>query len=77
MNNLDDFIPKLKPCPFCGGEADLVKGVEPRSFHPQAKEYYIVQCNNCNLMFGFDLDYGGIFWDEKSAIEAWNNRSEE
>ena len=53
---------KLKPCPFCGGEARL--------WHP--KEYGItlgsVKCNSC----GASTE---SFTDDDSAIEAWNTRS--
>lgn len=68
---------ELKPCPFCGGEAEIQVG-EYRSF----VDGYAVRCGNCSLTFGA---YGRIgetyFWTccyetEAEAIEAWNTRSE-
>lgn len=54
---------KLKPCPFCGGEAFAhMLGNEI------AKGYYIA-CDECGaktIVFGYEAD----------AIEAWNRRAE-
>lgn len=35
---------------------------------------YYIACYSCNLVFGYDEDYGGIFDTEEEAIEAWNTR---
>jgi Lar family restriction alleviation protein len=56
----------LKPCPFCGGEADI----EEIPGSPFTNEPYTwgVGCKTCN-----------IGWYEESkerAIEAWNRRVE-
>ena len=63
----------LKPCPFCGGEAKIWK-CEPR-IHRYRDHVYCVYCGNCELLFGYDEDYGGIFTTEDEAIEAWNRRA--
>jgi len=54
---------KLKPCPFCGGEA----AVEPDEID---KEMCVVRCRGCDGKWGFSFD-------EASAIAAWNRRASE
>ena len=54
---------KLKPCPFCGGEAEVVFG---------ACDYNVYQvcCTgaNCQAMAGWSNT-------EEEAIEEWNRRA--
>ena len=51
--------PKLKPCPFCGGEAEVwVSDVTNRA---------IVYCTVCDAQIR-------IKQNEQEAIEAWNKR---
>ena len=49
---------ELKPCPFCGGKAELYA----RSFNDVN-----VICGNCSCVMG---TYG----TKEKAIEAWNKR---
>lgn len=55
---------KLKPCPFCGGEAEIQYG---------ACDYNVYQAvckgQNCNAMNG---------WSDtpEEAAEAWNRRAD-
>lgn len=56
---------ELKPCPFCGGEAELTVFCDFRGDIAKAYAY----CVNCNA-------YVGIFSKEEYAIEAWNTRYE-
>lgn len=54
---------ELKPCPFCGGEADLSDTAVRTK---QGKKLWSVECMEC-----------GVILDRESredALEAWNNR---
>lgn len=66
---------KLKPCPFCGGEAYIAE-YEPRLLRPVRNHPYSVWCNECELAFGWDCDYGGIFDTKEEAVKAWNSRAD-
>lgn len=58
---------ELKPCPFCGGQAELIEtmGSQAAAFSP----YFRVTCTDC----GIHQDQ----WDErKLAISAWNTRAD-
>ena len=59
---------ELKPCPFCGGEAQM--GVNRES---TVREYYI-GCMNCHIRL-YKIGYKR-FWSETEAIAAWNSRAE-
>ena len=64
---------KLKPCPFCGGEATAYAD----NYHKIA-----VICNGCGVKLGIKLECGvelidgwtAEFEDLDAAIEAWNRR---
>lgn len=56
---------KLKPCPFCGGEAEINRGYSFGMTY-----IYEVECENCKALMG-------VFESEAEAIEAWNRRTEE
>ena len=52
---------KLKPCPFCGGKAELV--------HHECKINDIrIQCTQCNIKTGWWMG------ESVELIERWNNR---
>lgn len=61
-------MPDLKPCPFCGGKARLIK----KSWTEFGGPYdFTVHCDDCSA---------GIrcyFPTENEAIEAWNRRAGE
>ena len=65
---------KLKPCPFCGGEPQIIKP-EPRLYRPVCNHLYCVVCWSCDLWFGYDNDYGGEFDTKKEATVEWNKRN--
>lgn len=57
---------KLKPCPFCGGEAEIVKGR-----YANGTIVYKVRCANvtdCKVL------PETIFGEKEKAIAAWNRR---
>lgn len=60
---------ELKPCPFCGGEAEVV----------QFDFCFSVECTVCDTKIGDCLcnDSGWVypFNSEQKAIKAWNTRS--
>lgn len=51
----------LLPCPFCGGEAEII-GVD--NSNP-----FTVWCDNCGLEFGMGKDYHYY-----QIVETWNTR---
>lgn len=66
---------ELKPCPFCGGEAEL------RFFNNGSSFSYRVECLNCTAMVGrrfAEYSTNRTFWFgiKQEAIEAWNQRAE-
>lgn len=55
---------ELKPCPFCGGEAEVVKN----------PDFVDVSCKNINCRgYACCLHHK----KKKDAIEAWNRRAED
>lgn len=57
---------ELKPCPFCGGEANLVE--DPHNW------VWSIGCSNDKC-----LGFSGLSWtytSEREAAEAWNTRAE-
>ena len=56
---------RLRECPFCGGEAELIK-----SLHPW------VQCKSKDCFFHKALSTASPFpWDEEMTIKYWNRRA--
>lgn len=51
---------KLKPCPFCGGEAEIVRDVG---------SIWDVSCKRCYASIGAYHSYS-----KEAAIYAWNRR---
>lgn len=63
------MLNKLKPCPFCGGEATL-----QRYFDTYEEIAFYVTCSGefCEVS-----PTTNDFRTEQEAIEAWNQRAEE
>jgi len=62
---------ELKPCPFCGGEAEIIGG--PEDWHPTYDDPdsgghpYAVVCEcGCGMY--------AAYYDAQQAIDAWNRR---
>ena len=58
---------KLKPCPFCGGEAKIVVDYPLKS----NDELFAVICTNDNCLVQPEPPY---YVGKGEAIEAWNRR---
>ena len=65
----DNFMEKLKRCPFCGGEAELHHGITGVL---QASSSFI-RCEKCFCQTDIFVINTKYSCDEK-AIEAWNKR---
>ena len=66
---------ELKPCPFCGGKVSITNQITSRLYTKEPT--FCVYCWTCDLLFGFDIDYGGQFATPEEAIEVWNTRYQE
>jgi len=55
---------RLKPCPFCGGDAELLE------YEFLDKPQYIIRCESCEC----EAEPEVICRDKARAIEIWNNR---
>jgi len=71
------MIDKLKPCPFCGGEA-----IEARESRDERFGYCginVIRCKDCPAMVRVSDPQGPNGWAERSgmpeAITAWNTRA--
>ena len=63
---------KLKPCPFCGGEARLQKDIRYPRPKREPKEAWEVVCDNWDCpIYHADTRYS---LSEKEAIKKWNRR---
>ena len=56
---------KLKPCPFCGGEAK-VREIMYMKYDGYQERFYISECQCCNVNIEAD--------NKEDAITAWNTR---
>ena len=61
----------LKPCPQCGGEVCVYRTI-PRVRDYSRTHNFSVWCPKCDLVFGYNEDWGGIFETEETAAAAWN-----
>ena len=66
-NELEE--PQLKPCPFCGGEAEMqTSQIENRNDYAYSISCIDKQC------IGAIVGYRS-YWVKNKAIEAWNRRA--
>ena len=57
---------KLRKCPFCGGEAEIISDSDSGGMAG-----FAVMCEQCHAMTAFYLD------DARRAVRAWNTRCKE
>ena len=55
---------ELKPCPFCGGEAEMLTAESMNGGY-----LFCIMCNDCRSR-------GDVYDTEAEAIAAWNTRDE-
>ena len=60
---------KLKPCPFCGGQASI-KHYESKKLFRKNIQYSYVQCNACNARTE-------IAYTDAEVSYKWNRRAED
>lgn len=78
---------KLKPCPFCGGEAKVRVCDDEGNYYPDeyefdawsglsfAIEHTVGNNPDCPIAQYEDMQIGVYLYDEREdAIEAWNRR---
>ena len=56
---------ELKPCPFCGGQAEL---------RVKMNEGVTVQCSKCDVQTRSWVDFGHGTNAVRTVVEAWNRR---
>ena len=61
---------ELKPCPFCGGEAEIAEG----TFDGKSTSY--VKCKKCWARGEFFF-LSPKYASNQKAVEAWNRRAGE
>ena len=69
-------IPPIKPCPFCGGEANLCRITQKINKVRVIKP--VVFCTVCGTKHHWkDVDLGETYNENiRIAIDAWNRRAE-
>ena len=60
---------ELKPCPFCGGKAEVIQ--------ERVLGLYAVWCKDCKCQTIYQFDFGeGLEVSKQKAIKVWNRRAE-
>lgn len=68
---------KLKPCPFCGGEAEYISFVDDNVQAIIRKPACQIRCMNCKVIMGDFVAEDYSFSYKDKATEAWNRRAED
>lgn len=71
---------ELKPCPFCGGEAEA--RVSPNSRSEEGMSFYEVRCKKCGVyVTGKSFNFWTVEYNAEkpqdllSAVERWNKQA--
>lgn len=65
---------ELKPCPFCGGEVEIVKDKRWPKWLDHGIDAWHVECKNSDcVIYQVDNNY---YRQRKEAVEMWNRRIE-
>ena len=62
-------MPEPKPCPFCGGKAELNVDPEAITDTEGRRWAFTVSCNRCCAT-------SGLAYIPEKAVEAWNRRAD-
>lgn len=66
---------ELKPCPFCGGEAESKICMSQQTLFSMSKKCIYIMCKECEARtagYKESVHYSA----EEKAIETWNRRTE-
>lgn len=70
--------PKLKLCPFCGGEAQIIHIRASYDDYDYDGIAMVVKCKRCGAVSPYKRGtmHGNFRWDERDkAADAWNRRA--
>ena len=68
---------KLKPCPFCGGEAELVNAIGNDYYRSDQHIVCNARCKDCGVETTGSVAEDHTFAYVEQAIEKWNRRAHE
>lgn len=62
---------KLLPCPFCGGESEIMRIGNCYTKSRKA----VVRCKGCNIQKVVGAIVNNLDWCEANVVEQWNRRA--